>query len=133
MSTSWDSSLVREMLARAGARPRGGRDAFRPEDLPPHYGMQADGLYRLSDDQAQEILQMRLQRLTGLEQDKIVGEYREVMAQIADLLDILAKPERVTAIITDELTALKQEFGRPSSARAAARSSATRSISAPKT
>ena len=54
---------------------------------------------------------MRLQRLTGLEQDKIVGEYKEVMAQIADLLDILAKPERVTTIIGDELTALKQEFG----------------------
>jgi DNA gyrase subunit A len=54
---------------------------------------------------------MRLQRLTGLEQDKIIGEYKEVMAQIADLLDILAKPERVTAIIGDELTALRQEFG----------------------
>jgi DNA gyrase subunit A len=73
--------------------------------------MQSDGLYRLSDDQAQEILQMRLQRLTGLEQDKIVGEYKEVMAQIADLLDILSKPERVTTIIADELTALRAEFG----------------------
>jgi DNA gyrase subunit A len=73
--------------------------------------MQADGLYRLSDDQAGEILQMRLQRLTGLEQDKIVGEYKEVMAQIADLLDILAKPERVTFIISEELVTLRQEFG----------------------
>ena len=73
--------------------------------------MQPDGLYRLSDDQAGEILQMRLQRLTGLEQDKIIGEYKEVMAQIADLLDILARPERVTTIIADELTALKAEFG----------------------
>jgi DNA gyrase subunit A len=111
MAKSWDSSMVREMLARAEADTPGGRAAYRPEGLPDHYGLQADGLYRLSDDQASEILQMRLQRLTGLEQDKIIGEYKEVMAQIADLLDILAKPARVTAIITDELTALKQEFG----------------------
>ena len=111
MARSWDSSLVREMLARAEADTPGGRAAYRPEGLPPQYGLQADGLYRLSDEQAGEILQMRLQRLTGLEQDKIVGEYKEVMAQIADLLDILAKPARVTAIIADELTALKQEFG----------------------
>ena len=69
------------MLARAEGDTPGGRDAYRPEGLPPHYGMQADGLYRLSDDQASEILQMRLQRLTGLEQDKIVGEYKEVMAR----------------------------------------------------
>jgi DNA gyrase subunit A len=70
-----------------------------------------DGLYRLSDTQAQEILQMRLQRLTGLEQDKIVAEYKEVMAEIDDLLDILAKPERVSTIIGEELGAIKQEFG----------------------
>ncbi|HET9646537.1 MAG TPA: DNA gyrase subunit A, partial [Burkholderiaceae bacterium] len=111
MSKSWDSSLVREMLVRAEADTPGGRAAYRPEGLPPHYGMQPDGLYRLSDDQASEILQMRLQRLTGLEQDKIIGEYKDVMEQIADLLDILAKPQRVTAIISDELTSLKQEFG----------------------
>jgi len=111
MSKSWDSSLVREMLARAEEGTPGGRAAYRPEGLPSGYGMQADGLYRLSDEQAQEILQMRLQRLTGLEQDKIVAEYREVMAEIADLLDILAKPERVKTIISGELTALKQEFG----------------------
>jgi DNA gyrase subunit A len=111
MARSWDSSLVREMLSRAEADTPGGRAAYRPEGLEAGYGMQADGLYRLSDEQAQEILQMRLQRLTGLEQDKIVGEYKEVMAQIADLLDILARPERVTAIIRDELTALRQEFG----------------------
>jgi DNA gyrase subunit A len=111
MSKGWDSSLVREMLARAEGGTPGGREAYRPEGLPAHYGLQADGLYRLSDDQAQEILQMRLQRLTGLEQDKIIGEYREVMAQIADLLDILATPSRVASIITDELQALKQEFG----------------------
>jgi len=111
MSKSWDSGLVRDMLSRAEQDTPGGREAYRPEGLPPQYGMQADGLYRLSDDQASEILQMRLQRLTGLEQDKIIGEYKDVMAQIADLLDILAKPERVTFIISEELTSLKQEFG----------------------
>ena len=111
MGKSWDSGLVRDMLSRAEADTPGGREAYRPEGLPPQYGMQPDGLYRLSDDQASEILQMRLQRLTGLEQDKIIGEYKDVMAQIADLLDILAKPERVTFIISEELTHLKQEFG----------------------
>ncbi|MCW5636894.1 MAG: DNA gyrase subunit A [Rubrivivax sp.] len=111
MGKSWESSLVREMLARAEEGTPGGRAAYRPEGLPSGYGLQPDGLYRLSDEQAQEILQMRLQRLTGLEQDKIVAEYREVMDQIADLLDILAKPERVKAIISGELAALKQEFG----------------------
>ena len=107
MSKSWDSSLVREMLSRA----EGGSQAYRPEGLEAEYGMQPDGLYRLSDAQASEILQMRLQRLTGLEQDKIVGEYKDVMAEIADLLDILATPSRVTTIIADELTQLKTEFG----------------------
>ena len=111
MSRAWDSSVVREMLARTGDEALGGVNAFRPENLPKHYGIQTDGLYKLSDDQAQEILQMRLQRLTGLEQDKIVNEYKEVMAQIADLLDILAKPERVTVIITDELTLAKNDYG----------------------
>jgi DNA gyrase subunit A len=111
MAKAWDSSMVREMLARAEESTAGGRAAYRPEGLPANYGLQADGLYRLSDDQAQEILQMRLQRLTGLEQDKIIGEYREVMAEIADLLDILAKPERVTQIISTELADVKREFG----------------------
>jgi DNA gyrase subunit A len=111
MNKGWDSSLVREMLARAEGETPGGRAAYRPEGLPPQYGLQFDGLYRLSDDQASEILQMRLQRLTGLEQDKIIGEYKDVMTQIADLLDILSKPERVTHIISDELMALRQEFG----------------------
>ena len=111
MSKSWDSSLVREMLVRAEGDTPGGRNAFRPEGLPAAFGLQADGLYRLSDEQASEILQMRLQRLTGLEQDKIVSEYKEVMAQIADLLDILARPERVTAIIGEELNHIRQEFG----------------------
>ena len=107
MSKSWDSSLVREMLSRVEGDAR----QYRPESLSPSYGMQPDGLYRLSEDQAGEILQMRLQRLTGLEQDKIIGEYKDVMAQIADLLDILAKPERVSSIIGDELTAIRTEFG----------------------
>ncbi|WP_186070973.1 DNA gyrase subunit A [Burkholderia gladioli] len=113
MARSWDSSLVREMLARAEAEnaAAGGREAYRPEGLNPAFGMQADGKYNLSETQAQEILQMRLQRLTGLEQDKIIGEYREVMAQIADLLDILARPERITTIIGEELMAVKSEFG----------------------
>ena len=111
MSKSWDSTLVREMLVRAEADTSGGRAAYRPEGLPPQYGMQPDGLYRLSEDQAQEILQMRLQRLTGLEQDKIVSEYRQVMAQIADLLDILSKSDRVTTIIAEELAAVRAEFG----------------------
>ncbi len=111
MARGWDSSLVREMLDRATAGALGGAASFRPEGLPDHYGLQSDGLYRLSETQAQEILQMRLQRLTGLEQDKIVGEYKEVMAEIANLLDILAKKERVTTIIGDELLKLKEEFG----------------------
>ncbi|HEX7913325.1 MAG TPA: DNA gyrase subunit A [Paraburkholderia sp.] len=113
MARPWDSSLVREMLSRAETEnaSAGGREAYRPDGLNPSFGMQSDGLYRLSDTQAQEILQMRLQRLTGLEQDKIIGEYREVMAQIADLLDILARPERITAIIVGELTSIKAEFG----------------------
>src|SRR5690606_17618583 len=111
MARSWDSSLVREMLQRAdqGDTP-GGRAAYRPESLPEGFGLQGDGLYRLSDTQAQEILNMRLQRLTGLEQDKIVGEYKDSMATIADLLDILARPARVTTIIGDELLAIKAEF-----------------------
>ena len=111
MRRSWDSSLVREMLSRAQSGSESGGDAYRPEGLPAHYGMQPDGLYRLSDDQAQEILQMRLQRLTGLEQDKIVEEYREVMGEIADLLDILAKPARITTIIGEELAQIRNDFG----------------------
>ena len=112
MARSWDSQLVREMLTRTRADGATvSADDYRPESLDRAYGLQKDGLYRLSDTQAQEILQMRLQRLTGLEQDKIVAEYKEVMAEIEDLLDILAKPERVSVIIADELTALKNEFG----------------------
>ena len=111
MGKAWDSSMVREMLARAETDTPGGRNAYRPEGLLPEYGMQTTGLYRLSDSQAQEILQMRLQRLTGLEQDKIVNEYKEVMSEISDLLDLLAKPERVTQVIETELKEVQAEFG----------------------
>ena len=111
MDKTWDSSLVREMLSRADTEAVGGRSAYRPDNLPDQYGLQTDGLYRLSETQAQEILNMRLQRLTGLEQDKIVGEYKSVMDTISDLLDILARPERITVIISDELQAIKLEFG----------------------
>jgi DNA gyrase subunit A len=112
MTRPWDSKLVREMLTRS--RADGGAvnaDDYRPEGLEKDLGMGKDGLYRLSETQAQEILQMRLQRLTGLEQDKIVVEYKEVMSEIEDLLDILAKPERVSSIISQELSDLRQEFG----------------------
>jgi DNA gyrase subunit A len=111
MARPWDAQLVRDMLARTEGDASGGRSAYRPDGLNELFGMQGDGLYRLSDTQAQEILQMRLQRLTGLEQDKIVSEYREVMSQIADLLDILANPERIKVIIGEELAAIKEEFG----------------------
>ncbi|PIT80124.1 DNA gyrase subunit A [Limnohabitans sp. 15K] len=112
MNRGWDSQMVRTMLTRA--RDDGSvvnADDYRPEGLEREYGLGQDGLYRLSDTQAQEILQMRLQRLTGLEQDKIVAEYKEVMSEIEDLLDILAKPERVSTIIGDELGTVRQEFG----------------------
>jgi len=112
MVRPWDSKLVREMLTRS--RADGGivnANDYRPDGLEKLYGMGNDGLYRLSETQAQEILQMRLQRLTGLEQDKIVAEYKEVMAEIDDLLDILSRPERVSVIIAEELASIKQEFG----------------------
>ncbi|HEX4332606.1 MAG TPA: DNA gyrase subunit A [Usitatibacter sp.] len=111
MGRTWRSPLVEQMLARAAA------DQFRPESLPKEFGLAKSGDsasgYRLSDVQAQRILEMQLQRLTGLEQDKILSEYREVIATVEDLLDILARPERVTAIIGDELAAVKREFGDP--------------------
>jgi len=104
MGRAWGSDLVRALI---GKGPAG---QFRPEGLAEPFGLKEDG-YHLSDEQAQAILELRLQRLTGLEQEKIRGEYREVMAKIADLLDILAKPPRITAIIGDELRAIKAEFG----------------------
>jgi DNA gyrase subunit A len=104
MARDWHSTVVEEMLKRAAM------EASRPEGLSVDFGLTPKG-YRLSDIQAQEILQMRLQRLTGLEQDKIVTEYKEVMDVIADLLDILARPERVTAIIVEELNEIQKQFG----------------------
>ena len=106
MARSWTAGVAREMLERAGSDIA----AFRPEGLDASVGLSGDA-YRLSEVQAQEILQMRLQRLTGLEQDKIVQEYREVIGQIVDLLDILARPERITRIIGDELKSIKTEYG----------------------
>lgn len=106
MARTWHSKLVEEMLARAMADAH----ALRPEGLAGTFGLQAQG-YRLSDAQAQAILELRLQRLTGLEQEKIVEEYRNVIDSIIDFLDILANPGRITAIITDELEAIKQQFG----------------------
>ncbi len=103
MSRVWRSPLVEEMLKRAAA------EASRPENIAPEFGMTEKG-YRLSDIQAQAILELRLQRLTGLEQDKIVNEYREVMEKIADLLDILSKPARITEIIAQELTDVREQF-----------------------
>ncbi len=104
MERTWRSPVVEEMLLRAAS------DVSRPDGLLPEFGLSAQG-YRLSDAQAQAILELRLQRLTGLEQDKIVGEYKEVMAKILDLLDILARPERITEIIVGELTAVRDQFG----------------------
>jgi len=104
MSRAWSSDLVVQLIGKRESAP------FRPEGLAAEFGLKPDG-YHLSDEQAQAILELRLQRLTGLEQDKIRDEYREVMAAIADLLDILAKPSRITTIIGDELRALKEEFG----------------------
>ncbi|MBK7646216.1 MAG: DNA gyrase subunit A [Betaproteobacteria bacterium] len=104
MERQWRSPVVEEMLVRAAS------DASRPDGLAPEYGLSEQG-YRLSDVQAQAILELRLQRLTGLEQDKIVSEYKDVMLKILDLLDILAKPERITEIIVGELTAIRDQFG----------------------
>ena len=108
MGRIWRSALVEDMLKRAAA------EAARPSGLAPEFGWQATGKppgYRLSDAQAQRILEMRLQSLTALEQDKITTEYKDVMAQIADLLDILAKPMRVTTIMRDELKSIRDQFG----------------------
>jgi DNA gyrase subunit A len=108
MARRWRSALVEDMLRRAAA------EAARPEGLAPEFGWQ-DALeprgYNLSDAQAQAILELRLARLTGLEQDKITAEYKEVMAQIVDLLDVLAKPARVTTVVGEELKSIRETFG----------------------
>jgi DNA gyrase subunit A len=100
----WQSGTVESMLARAGA------DASRPEGLAEGFGLAPDG-YRLTETQAQAILDLRLQKLTGLEQDKIIKEFEEILEKIADLLEILSSPDRLMQVIRDELLAIREQFG----------------------
>ena len=100
----WEPGPVTAMLARTGA------EASRPEGLAPDLGLTAEG-YRLSPEQSQAILDLRLHRLTGLEQDKIVDEFKEILDKIAELLTILADPDRLMAVIREELQALRDQFG----------------------
>ncbi len=104
VSQGWRSEMILEMLGAAGA------EASRPEDLADQFGL-VDGKYYLSPVQAQAILDMRLHRLTGLEQDKILQEYREVLDQIRDLLAILSDGDNLMAVIREELVAIKEEYG----------------------
>ena len=104
MARFWHSKIVEALLARSGG------EASRPEGLAAEFGLQKQG-YRLSDVQAQRILEMRLQSLTALEQDKITAEYKETMDKIVDLIDVLAKPARVTLIISRELAEVKEQYG----------------------
>ena len=104
MAKLWPSATVAGMLQRASL------DATRPEGLGPEYGLSKNG-YLLSEAQAQAILELRLQRLTGLERDKIVADFAELLTSIADLMDILARPERITEIIAEELAAVRAQFG----------------------
>ncbi|MGA0114481.1 MAG: DNA gyrase subunit A [Burkholderiales bacterium] len=104
MARFWRSKLVEELLSRSEGT------SYRPDGLPAEFGLQKKG-YRLSDAQAQRILEMRLQNLTALESDKIVTEYRETMDKITDLLDILDKPGRVTKIISTELAEVRKQYG----------------------
>ena len=106
MTKIWRSKLVEEMLARSSVKA----EEFRPDGLAPEFGLSGKG-YRLSGSQAQAILELRLQRLTGLEQDKIVSEYKDIMEKIASLLNILANAELITKIIAEELAAIKKQFG----------------------
>jgi DNA gyrase subunit A len=100
----WDSGAVPEMLSRAGAVDS------RPQGLAGEFGL-VDGGYRLSEVQAQAILDMRLHRLTGLEQGKIIAEYGELLTQIGDLMDILARPERLTEVVRGELLEIREQYG----------------------
>jgi len=104
MNTHWQAALIQTMMAKVEF------DQVKPDWLEAGFGLTDNG-YRLSETQAQAILEMRLQRLTALEQDKIVSEYHDIITIILDLVDILAKPERINSIIRDELTGLKQQFG----------------------
>ncbi len=103
MARAWTSGAVPEMLARAG------EVVTRPDDLADEFGLKAEG-YRLSDAQAQAILELRLNRLTALEQDKIVTEFQELLEQIKDLSDILARPERLLTVIRGELEDIKAKY-----------------------
>ena len=104
MGKLWTSATVAQMLQRATL------DATRPEGLGMEYGLSRNG-YLLSEAQAQAILELRLQRLTGLERDKIVADFAELLEKIADLMDILARPERISEIICEELEAIRAQFG----------------------
>jgi DNA gyrase subunit A len=101
----WQPGVVSELLARAEEVQRS-----RPENLAPGYGLSGEG-YRLSPDQAQAILDLRLHRLTGLEQDKIIAEYKEILARIDELLEILGSDTRLMEVIRDELIAIRDQFG----------------------
>ena len=103
MENVWAPGVVVEMLERAGA------ESSRPRHLPEQYGLSAEG-YRLSEVQAQAILDLRLQRLTALEQDKIIEEYQSLLKQIQELLEILRLPGRLMEVIRDELTAARDQF-----------------------
>ncbi len=104
MARSWTSGVVPAMLERAGAIQT------RPDGLPAEFGLH-EGVYRLSEAQAQAILDLRLHRLTGLEQDKILAEYGELLDLIRDLSDILARPERLLEVIRHELLAIREQYG----------------------
>ncbi len=104
VAQAWEPGVVSELLGRAGA------DATRPDDVPESLGLSADG-YHLSPTQAQAILDMRLNRLTGLEQSRIVSEYDELLSRISDLLGILEDPEKLMAVIRAELLEIKEGFG----------------------
>ena len=101
----WKSENISRMLEKAGP------SAARPEDLDEQYGMKDDGSYYLSPEQAQAILEMRLNRLTGLEQGKLLDEYREIIATVSELLEILNDPERLMQIIREELIKIRDEYG----------------------
>ncbi|MFZ1386034.1 MAG: DNA gyrase subunit A [Thiolinea sp.] len=103
MARGWHPGIVSEMLTRSGA------EMSRPDDLDELLGLR-EGQYWLSEEQAQAILDLRLHRLTGLEKDKILEEYRELLERIADLLDILSNPERLMQVIRDELLELRETY-----------------------
>jgi DNA gyrase subunit A len=105
LAKTWEPGLVASLLAAAGS------DASRPEDLPLGVGLNAQGRYQLTETQAKEILEMRLHRLTGLEQDKLTDEYKALLDTIRGLIEILENPDRLREVIRDELLEIKQEYG----------------------